>query len=169
MTRVVALAVVLAGLAAGLAACTHPHEPEPPHTQPMPTVQVGTCGDPTRDGVVGAHPHLEHADIDLDNDGTPEVVVTDRSRCTPEGNCYWNVFTSRHNDCVRYVGTFVGATLEALAARGDDNMVDVRSYYNLHGGRMLLQGYHYMRGGYEQTEALVCRRESDDKLACADQ
>jgi hypothetical protein len=34
---------------------------------------------------------------------------------------------------------------------------------------MLLQGYHFVRGGYEPTEALLCRRASDDKLACAEQ
>jgi hypothetical protein len=139
-----------------------------PRTVPTPTVQVGSCGEPTRDGVIGPHPRLERADRDLDGDGSPETIVTDRSSCTAEGNCYWNVFTQRSGDCARYVGTFVAAALETLPSKGDDNMVDVRGYYNLHGGRMLLQGYHFVRGGYEQTEALVCRRESDDKLACAE-
>jgi hypothetical protein len=155
---------------AWVAACVHPSAPDAPRPQPPSTVQVGACGDPTHDGVFtsSASGTLEHADRDLDGDGVPEVIVTDRSQCTSEGNCYWNVFAARANDCTRYLGTFVAAALEPLTARGDDNMVDVRGYYNLHGGRILLQGYHFVRGGYEQTEALVCRRSTDDKLACAE-
>ncbi len=156
-------------LAGALTACTHPAPPDRPRPQPLPTIQLGACGDPSRDGVISANPHIDHADRDLDGDGTPETIVTDRTSCTPEGNCYWNVFAQRSGDCTRYLGTFTAAALEPLASRGDDNMVDVRGYYNLHGGRMLLQGYHFVRGGYVPTEALVCRRASDDKLACAEQ
>jgi hypothetical protein len=151
-----------------LVGCVHAAPTEAPRTKPSSTVQLGSCADPTRDGVLGRSPKLEHADRDLDGDGVAEVIVTDRAACTPEGNCAWNVFATRTGDCTRYIGTFVAAALEPLNARGDDNMVDVRGYYNLHGGRMLLEGYHFVRGGYEQTDALVCRRDSDDKLACAE-
>jgi hypothetical protein len=151
-----------------LAACVHAAPVEAPRTKPASTVQLGSCADPSRDGVLGPSPKLERADRDLDGDGVAEVIVTDRAACTAEGNCAWNVFATRAGDCTRYLGTFVAAALEPLNARGDDNMVDVRGYYNLHGGRMLLEGYHFVRGGYEQTDALVCRRESDDKLACAE-
>ncbi len=88
--------------------------------------------------------------------------------CTPEGNCHWNVFVARGGDCSRYAGTFLGAALETLPSRGDDNMVDVRGYYNLHGGRLLLQSYRFVRGGYQPTDTLICRRASDDKLDCAE-
>jgi hypothetical protein len=47
-------------------------------------------------------------------------------------------------------------------------MADVRGYWNLHGGRLLLQSYRFQRGGYRIVEALVCKRGDDDKLDCAD-
>ena len=151
-----------------LCACTHQPQTTAPRTLPTPSVQVGACGEPSHDGVIGAHPKLETADRDLDGDGVSEHIVTDRSMCTAEGNCHWNVFIAHSNDCSRYAGTFVGAALEPLAARGDDNMVDVRGYYNLHGGRLLLQSYRFVRGGYLPTDTLICRRASDDKLDCAE-
>lgn len=135
---------------------------------PTPSVQVGSCGEPGKDGVIGAHPKLDRADRDLDGDGASETIVTDRGMCTAEGNCYWNVFTVRTGDCARYVGTFHAAALETLTSKGDDNMVDVRGYYNLHGGRLLLESYRFVRGGYQSVDTLVCRRASDDKLDCAE-
>jgi hypothetical protein len=71
-------------------------------------------------------------------------------------------------DCARYLGTFEGAALESLASRGDDHMVDVRAYYTQHGGRLLLQTYHFVRGGYRITDVLQCKRATDDRLECAD-
>ena len=136
----------------------------------MPNVQPGACGDPAHDGVLGPGAHIEHADRDLDGDGTPELIVVDRQRCSSEGNCYWNVFAPPRaaGECARYLGTFEGAALEALASRGDDHMSDVRAYYNQHGGRMLLQSYRFARGGYRITDVLQCKRAADDRLECAD-
>jgi hypothetical protein len=91
--------------------------------------------------------------------------------CTPDGICYWNVFLSARKDpeaCARYTGTFEAAALEPLGSRGDDNMMDVRGYWNLHGGRLLLQSYRFTRGGYRIVEAVQCRRETDDRLECMD-
>jgi hypothetical protein len=144
-----------------------------PREMPTPTIQVGSCGEPGRDGVMGKTPQTGRADRDLNDDGVPEPIVVDRSLCTAEGNCYWNVFstppaTPGTGVCARYVGTFAASALEPLTARGDDNMVDVRGYWNLHDGRMLLQSYRFMRGGYELVDALLCRRGSDDKLECMD-
>ena len=51
--------------------------------------------------------------------------MVDRSLCTAEGNCYWNVFVlppAGSSDCARYIGTFEGGALEPLAATGDENM-----------------------------------------------
>jgi hypothetical protein len=136
---------------------------------PTPTVQVGACGDPRRDGVMSASPRLGRADRDLDGDGTAEAIVVDRAMCTSDGNCYWNVFLAPPRDsqeCARYAGTFEAAALEPLGSRGDDNMLDVRGYWNLHGGRLLLQSYRFTRGGYRIVEAVQCRREHDDRLQC---
>jgi hypothetical protein len=159
------LAIACAG-----AACGPPRaSARPARVVPTPTVQVGACGDPTRDGVVSAAPKLDHADRDLDGDGTAEPIVVDRSMCTPEGNCYWNVFLAPargSQGCARYAGTFEAAALEPLSSRGDDNMMDVRGYWNLHGGRLLLQSYRFTRGGYRIVEAVQCRREQDDRLEC---
>lgn len=139
---------------------------------PTPSIQVGACGEPGKDGVMSPDPRVDRADRDLNNDGVVEAIVVDRALCTPEGNCYWNVFVAppaaRATECSRYAGTFAASALEPLTARGDDNMTDVRGYWNLHGGRMLLQSYRFVRGGYELVEALLCRRGSDDKLQCMD-
>jgi hypothetical protein len=71
-------------------------------------------------------------------------------------------------ECSRYAGTFEAAALEPLAGTGEDNMTDVRGYWNLHGGRMLLQSYRFVRGGYQLLDAVQCRRASDDRLECMD-
>lgn len=121
--------------------------------------------------MMSAAPRRDRADRDLDGDGTAEAIVVDRSLCTGEGNCYWNVFVvppAGAPDCARYAGTFEGSALEPLATKGDDNMADVRGYWNLHGGRLLLQSYRFLRGGYRIVEALICKRADDDKLDCAD-
>lgn len=138
---------------------------------PVPSVQVGSCGEPTRDGVMSSTPRLDRADRDLDGDGSVEIIVVDRAMCHEDGNCYWNVFVgprAGRSECARYAGTFAAAALEPLATRGDDNMTDVRGYWNLHGGRLSLETYRFSRGGYRIVEALMCRRASDDRLDCMD-
>lgn len=166
----VAIGSTPAVIACVLAACGPPRGAAgPARVVPTPTVQVGACGEPSRDGVMSAAPRLEHADRDLDGDGVPEAVVVDRAMCTPDGNCYWNVFLLPPRgapECARYAGTFEAAALEPLGSRGDDNMVDVRGYWNLQGGRLLLQSYRFARGGYRIVEAVQCRRERDDRLEC---
>ena len=47
-------------------------------------------------------------------------------------------------------------------------MSDVRGYWNLHGGRLLLQSYRFVRDGYQIVDALLCKRAADDRLDCAD-
>lgn len=146
-------------------------QPTFPRDLPTPTIAVGACGVPERDGVIGRSPKLDRADRDLDGDGTVEPIVVDRAICTPEGNCYWNVFIAPQpgsRDCSRYAGTFAGAALEPLATKGDDNMTDVRSYWNLHGGRLSLESYRFVRGGYQRIDGLICKRGGDDQLECMD-
>src|SRR4051812_18877438 len=90
-----------------VAACSKPHAATTPREVPTPSVQVGACGEPGRDGVMGAQPHTDRADRDLDGDGTPESIVVDRGMCTGEGNCYWNVFKAPPpgtQECARYAG-----------------------------------------------------------------
>jgi len=154
-----------------LAACHRAPRATSPRVIPTPSVQVGACGEPGRDGVMGEAPTLDRADRDLNGDGTVEAIVVDRSMCTAEGNCYWNVFLAPprgSQECSRYAGTFSAAALEPLAAKGDDNMSDVRGYWNLHGGRLLLQSYRFVRGGYQLVDALLCKRAADDRLDCTD-
>lgn len=158
-----------------LVACRGQNRPTTPREMPSSSIQVGTCGEPGRDGVMGPSPKPERADRDLNGDGSIESIVVDRTMCTPEGNCYWNVFVAPRPDglegskvCSRYAGTFAGAALEPLGSKGDDNMSDVRGYWNLHGGRLLLQSYRFARGGYQIVDALLCKRGGDDKLECMD-
>jgi hypothetical protein len=157
--------------AAALAACGA--KARPPSTavaMPVPSVQVGACARPDHDGVVGATPDLRQADRDLDGDGRPERIVSDRAMCTKEGNCYWNVFRDTPGGgCPRYAGTIAGARLEPLTTRGEERFVDLRGYWNLTGGgRFLVEEYRFVHGGYQSTGALVCRREDDDRLQCSE-
>jgi len=154
-----------------LVACQPRRPPAAPTPIPTPSVQVGSCATPGRDGVIGAAPRLDRADRDLNGDGIAEAIVVDRSLCSEQGNCHWNVFvvpSAGSADCSRFAGTFEGSALEPLTTKGDDNMADVRGYWNLHGGRLLLQSYRFVRGGYHLVEALLCKRADDDKLDCAD-
>jgi len=151
-----------------LAACTHAQAPTTLHTASEPSLAVGSCGDPGRDGVMSKSPRLDRADRDLDGDGRPEAIVVDRALCTTEGNCYWNVFARGGDACVRYLGTFEGAALETMPSRGDDGMADVRAYWNDRGGRMHLQTYRFARGAYRIDDVLQCKRAADDRLECAE-
>lgn len=143
-----------------------------PQLLPVPVIAVGSCARPDADGVLGPAPRIEHVDRDLSGDGQNETVVVDRKLCSDAGNCYWNVYVRGGADgtaCDRYAGTIAGAALEPLPGRGADNMVDVRGYWKLTGGeRVLVQDYRFVRGGYQVTDALLCRRETDDRLLCAE-
>lgn len=142
----------------------------PPQEHPVPVVAVGACADPDRGGVVGPAARLEHADRDLDGDGVAELITVDRARCDDAGNCYWNVFVRTGDDCHRFAGSLAGAGLELLPGRGDGGLADVRAYWQLGGGRLLLQDHRFQRGhgGYMVTDTLLCRREADDRLSCAE-
>ena len=76
---------------------------------------------------------------------------------------------SGSTDCARYVGTFQGTALETLPGKGEDNMRDIRAYWNQSVGRMRLESYQFARGGYRIVDSLMCRRASDDKLECMDE
>jgi hypothetical protein len=136
---------------------------------PPPTVRAGDCGVPEQDGVVSAAPRLVRADRDLDGDGLTEAVVADQAMCTPEGNCYWNVFlTATDGGCARFAGALAGAYLEPRAQGPGGVPVPVRTYWTLGGSRLLMQEYEFRRGGYVLVDTLVCRRESDDRLRCSE-
>jgi hypothetical protein len=168
--RIVVFVLWALGGLGGLGACHREPRPTTPRAVPRPVVAVGACATPGKDGVMSAAPRIDRADRDLDGDGVAEPIVVDRSLCSSEGNCYWNVFVvpAGASECPRYAGTFEGSALEPLATKGDDNMADVRGYWNLHGGRLLLQSYRFQHGGYRIVEALLCKRAGDDRLDCAD-
>jgi hypothetical protein len=118
---------------------------------------------------MGAAPRLDRADRDLDGDGVAESIVVDRGMCTAAGNCYWNVFLPpRDGGCARYAGTFAASALEPQPGAGEAGLRDVRGYWALGGGRLLLQTYRFVRGGYQVVDALLCRRGDDDRLDCVD-
>jgi hypothetical protein len=152
-------------LALALAACAHRGAPAVPRSQVVPSVEIGSCAEPGRDGVISAHPRIERADRDLFGTGA-NIVSVDRAMCSGD-NCYWNVFV-QSGECARYLGTFAGAALETLASRGDDNASDVRAYWKQSGDRVLLQTYRFVRGGYRIVDVLQCKRAADDRLECAD-
>ena len=157
-----------------VAACgSRPHRDTRTATVPVPSVQAGDCGKPGVDGVMSEHPEVVHADRDLNGDGVDEVVVADRTMCTAEDNCYWNVFVEPREDaanqCQRFAGTLSAAALERDpgGGRGEDNFDDLRGYWRLtSGGRLLLQQYKFRRGGYQVVDAVLCRRQGDDRLQC---
>jgi hypothetical protein len=93
--------------------------------------------------------------------------------CTSEGNCYWNVFVpppeNAAEQCQRFAGTLAAAAIEPTGGRGDDGYADLRGYWRLtSGGRLLLHEYSFRRGGYQVVDAILCRREGDDRLLCAE-
>jgi hypothetical protein len=133
-----------------------------------PTVRAGECAAPDRDGVIGDRPALTHADRDLDGDGQDEIVISDHTLCTPEGNCHWNVFHDQAG-CLRYVGTISAARVQRLPRRGEDGFADVRAIWYLTGeNRLLLQEYRFRRGGYRIADVLLCRESGDDSVLCAE-
>lgn len=154
-----------------VAACGGKSKPPRAQKVPVPTVAVGDCGRPGTDGVMGAAPDVVHADRDLNGDGVVEMVVADRTMCTPEGNCYWNVFVPSPEgsdvSCQRFAGTLAAAALEPTSGRGEGGFTDLRGYWRLTGGgRLLLHEYQFRRGGYRIRDAILCRREGDDRLLC---
>jgi hypothetical protein len=155
-----------------LSACGSRAATSPPPLVPTATREPGACADPARDGVLGTAPRLERADRDLDGDGALEVVTVDRGKCSG-GNCYWNVFVADPGaaGCTRYAGTLAGAALEVLERRGERRFADVRAWWRLGGERggerVLLQEYRFRLGAYQLVDALLCRRQGDDRLACA--
>lgn len=166
MRRLPIFAVVSGAVA--LSACHRDTGGTTPRQSPPASVQVGACATPGRDGVMSSRPRVDRADRDLDGDGAPEAIVVDRALCTGVGNCYWNVFVGGKGDCQRFAGTFEGSTLEPLPGKGEDGMADVRGYWNLPNGRLMLHAYRFIRGGYRIVEGLVCKRADDDRLDCAD-
>jgi hypothetical protein len=162
---------IAAVIAVSAAACQRQTAATTPRPIPALSVQVGACATPGRDGRIGSAPRLERADRDLNGDGVPEAIVVDRSLCTAEGKCYWNVFSTPSagsGECARFAGSLDGSALEPLPTKGDDQMADVRSYWNAYKGRLYLHTYRFQRGGYRLVETLACTRANDDKLECAD-
>jgi hypothetical protein len=135
-----------------------------------PTLPVGSCGEPERDGSMSDAPQVQHADRDLNDDGLFETVISDRTLCDQAGNCYWNVFV-QGNGCRRFAGTIAGARLQVdrsttVAIPGV--LAPVRAQWQLASGRFLLQQYEYQNGGYRPTDTVLCVQSKDNKMMCAD-
>lgn len=139
-----------------------------PSAMQIPTVQIGDCADPERDGVIGGAPELRRADRDLNGDDVVEAVVADRTLCTEEGNCHWNVFVGdAEAGCSRYAGTIAAAAIESLQDRGEGGFYAIRGWWSYHGGqRMLMQEYQFRHGGYHIRDAVMCRQVGGDRLIC---
>lgn len=156
----VAAIVVAAMLATACGGRSKPVRPQPA------TVALGDCADPERDGIIGSSPRLDHADRDLDGDGRKEIVVADRSLCSGEGNCHWNVF-AQSGRCWRYLGTVSAAGLEVVAEPGSRGFPAVVGWWRFRGGRSLRQEYQFRHGAYRLVETLICREQADDRVLCA--
>lgn len=146
----------------------------PPQSRPQPLparpeVHPGDCADPTAHGVFGEQPSLWRADRDLDGDDVDEIVVADRTLCTPEGNCHWNLYRTE-GECYRYLGTVSAASIQRLLSRGEHGFFSLRGWWRLTDDRrVLLQEYRFRRGGYRLVEALTCQQADDDRILCAEQ
>lgn len=136
---------------------------------PLSNAPIGQCADPGQGGVIGRHPRLVRGDRDLNGDREAEVVVADRSLCTDDGNCYWNVYDrDRTAGCERLVGTIEGAFIDRLESRGEEGFHDLRAWWRLTDeSRYLLQLYRFQRGGYRMVEVQVCRQADGDLLQCS--
>ena len=136
---------------------------------PLPVAvgtEVGACANPTSEGLFSANPDIERADRDLDGDRVDEMVVMDRTLCTAQKNCHWNIYRTE-NGCHRYVGTVSAFAIQRLRTRGEGGFFGLRGIWNLTGGqRVLMQEYQFQRGGYRLKEALLCRYDDGDRLLC---
>jgi hypothetical protein len=163
--------VALAAALWGAAGCTAQRQRQLDRPAAI-AAALGRCADVARDGVLGKQPLLRRADRDLDGDGSPELVVADRTLCTAAGNCHWNLFTrprSGGEDCPRYAGTVEAYGIETLASRGDHGFADLRAYWRLAADeRLLVQRYRFRRGGYRVVDVDVCGRRADRRVVCAD-
>ncbi len=166
LRRASLVALAVAAIGCGGAARKPPAGPDVSRL-PVPTVKVGECARPERDGAMSAHPDRVRGDRDLDGDGQPETLIADRALCQGD-NCYWNVFVrDPEGACERFAGTLAGAALEAIPTTGGA-LADVRGLWGLGGDRLLIQTYQFRRGGYQLSDAVLCRRVADDRVACAE-
>lgn len=164
----VTIALAVASLIAATG-CGRKRGVAPSPTRPLPVrgdVQLGECAEPDREGVMSEDPTPWRADRDLDDDGADEVVVADRSLCTREGNCHWNIY-SLQDSCHRYLGTVSASDIQRIRPRSEAGFYGLRGFWRLTGdGRVLLQEYRFRRGGYELVEAILCRLADDDRILC---
>ncbi|HVV88794.1 MAG TPA: hypothetical protein VHE35_37380 [Kofleriaceae bacterium] len=163
--------IVALAASAGCPGKAKPLAPAAPQVTSLPptTIAVGDCGVPEHDGVVSATPRLRRADQDLDGDGHPEAVVADEAMCDAQHNCYWNVFLpAPDGGCARFAGVLPGQSLQLLRPGTGGVPAPVRAVWQLAGGRVLMQEYQFRRGGYALVDTLVCRREDDDRVLCAE-
>ncbi len=163
--------LVLSALGLALAACGGKAPAAVARHTPVPGSSIGECGEIESAGVLSARPRLVRADRDLGGGPEAERVVADKALCDDAGNCQWNVFVPPRDDdrCLRYAGTLAASVLEPLATSGPSGMRDVRGYWTLASGRVLVQQYRFVRGGYRVVDALLCRSVGDDRLECAEQ
>lgn len=171
-TRLVLAALSLGALCAAASACVSQKRTvgaAVPAAAPLPVrtgADVGACADPTSEGVFSQNPAIERADRDLDGDRIKEMVVMDRTLCTAEKNCHWNIYRTE-SGCHRYVGTVSAFAIQRLQTRGEQGFFSLRGIWNLTSGqRVLMQEYRFRRGGYRLHEALLCRYDHDDRLLC---
>jgi len=128
--------------------------------------RIGDCADPASSGVVSKSPKNRTAPRDLNGDNVPERVVADTHLCRGE-NCFWNLFAEQ-NGCPRYLGTIEGGSLEVLLPADSSGFRDLRSWWDLPGGkRKLMQRYRFRDGGYQLSEVLICRHSDDTGVQCA--
>ncbi|MEZ4400482.1 MAG: hypothetical protein R3B06_10715 [Kofleriaceae bacterium] len=151
---------------AALIGCGRRPAPRGPDVTRLPTPQIklGECAPPEQ---VGAAAARRHADLDLDGDGTVETIVADGAQCQGD-NCYWHVFIADPGSgCTRFAGTVAGTALQ-LEPVAEGRWPGLRTYWQLGGDRTLLHTYRFLRGGYQLTDALVCRAAGADRVECAE-
>ena len=137
---------------------------------PTLTGTTGNCSSVESTGVVGKYKQLERYDYDLDRDGKREIVIVDRSLCTKEGNCYWNLFsTTLKEHCNSYLGTVAGASLELLSTKGEKNFLDIRAQWILSDdSRLMVEEYKFIDTGYRMTGTLLCHLVSSNTVSCTE-
>lgn len=152
-------------------ACSRGSSTAPTTPLPLPVrgnVHLGDCADPRKHGVVGEAPSLWRADHDLDGDNVSEVVVADRTLCTREGNCHWNLYR-KDGECHRYLGTVSAAHIQRLLPRSEQGFFGIRAWWKFAGGeRILMQEYRFRHGGYRLVDALLCRQSEGNHMVCAE-
>lgn len=114
-------------------------------------------------------PSWQSQNVDLNGDGSLDVLLADRLSCDKRNNCHWNVLQKEaHRQCLVFRGVISGGQYEVGDAHGDFGFSDLRMWWQLGDERRLMQVYRVTDGEYRVHRTLTCvpKNEGRDVFEC---